>query len=725
MQLKPLTLALLTLGLLGQAQADGHPARFEFTSLDTLGGSTGYARGISDLGQVAGFAMTSGNTTVHAALWDNGSVLDLGTLGGAFSHAYGIGPDGSVVGGAQDANGNHESAFIWRNGAMQDLGSLGGYGSWALAMNARGQVAGQALTADGGQRAFLWTGGNLQDLGTLGGGSSGALGINSLGQVAGFADTATGSSHAALWHDGTVQDLGSLAGAGGNSFATGVNDAGQVAGYSETRGGNEHAFLFAGGHLQDLGTLGGGNSQAKAIGAGGQVVGKAQVAGGAYHAFVHDGGRMVDLNALAPTGWTFTEAVGINRYGQIAGNGVQGGQARAFQLTLHPDWQGGDGDWEGPGAGHWVYGGLGTLAIDPGLPHDVVIKPLASATVRGGRQVLVRSLTVGGMPGEIVTLDLNGGTTATRDGTLLEANAQVRGHGRLAGGLQAMAGSRISVAGGQQMQLTGGSFINAGQVHVLGSGFAPAVLEVGGDTQNSGQINLQNAQVAFAGGLANTGQVNATFGTSNLTGAIDNQGGRIVVANGAAVSFYDQLVNNGELRVSAGGAANFFGLVKGAGAFTGTGASRFEGGFAPGNSPALVNVSFQATFSATSPVIMELGGTTPGNCATCADKIVFGNSVILEGGDLNVVWWNGHAGQAGDVYDLFDWNGGLTGAFGQVNLPTLAAGLAWDTGHLYTTGELSILAAPVPEPDSWALLLAGSGLVGGLARRRARAAAVC
>jgi len=45
----------------------------------------------------------------------------------------------------------------------------------------------------------------------------------------------------------------------------------------------------------------------------------------------------------------------------------------------------------------------------------------------------------------------------------------------------------------------------------------------------------------------------------------------------------------------------------------------------------------------------------------------------------------------------------------------LAAGLNWDTSKLYSTGEIAITA--VPEPQTWALLLAGLAGPAGLERR--------
>jgi probable HAF family extracellular repeat protein len=48
-------------------------------------------------------------------------------------------------------------AFLWENGAMTDLGTLGGNYSVAVVINERGQVVGYSLTASGEEHAFLWT----------------------------------------------------------------------------------------------------------------------------------------------------------------------------------------------------------------------------------------------------------------------------------------------------------------------------------------------------------------------------------------------------------------------------------------------------------------------------------------------------------------------------------------------------------------------------------------
>ena len=78
---------------------------YTWAQLPTLAGyQNSVATKLNDLGQVVGFSrsatMPNGDATIHATLWSNGSVTDLGTLGGAGtkSMAYGINNAGQIVG---------------------------------------------------------------------------------------------------------------------------------------------------------------------------------------------------------------------------------------------------------------------------------------------------------------------------------------------------------------------------------------------------------------------------------------------------------------------------------------------------------------------------------------------------------------------------------------------------------------------------------------------------
>ncbi len=179
----------------------------------------------------------------HAFQWQNGVLTDLGSLAGPnnCSVATAINASGEISGRSE--NGvidsvlglNEVHAVVWKNGQILDLGTLGGSVSSALGINEHGQVAGFALnaipdpisfydflifgSADGTQtRAFLWTDGVMQDLGTLGGSDAQSNFVNDRGQVAGFSYTATVNPvtglpvmHPFLWDEATgMTDLGSL-----------------------------------------------------------------------------------------------------------------------------------------------------------------------------------------------------------------------------------------------------------------------------------------------------------------------------------------------------------------------------------------------------------------------------------------------------------------------------------------------------------------------------------
>jgi hypothetical protein len=302
-----------------------------------------------------------------------------------------------------------------------------------------------------------------------------------------------------------------------------------------------------------------------------------------------------------------------------------------------------------------------------------------------------------------------------------------------AGVLQA----RMRVDAGQSLRLEA-EVTNYGAIEVFGGTFSHAgasalvtsVTDLGSGAYAQGRILARDAALRFDTGLRlSGGQMAFSGGVSDVFGRVEVMApaqpgepeGQVIVSGRAAATFWDAVKNNGELRVSAGSTATFFGLVSGSGRFTGAGTKFFEGGFAPGSSPAIVLVEGDLTMGASSPLLMELGGTTPG---TEHDQVQVQGLLTLGGGPLQVVWWNGYAGSDGDRFDLLDW-GALSGSFGSVSLPVLNDGLIWDTSGLYTLGELRVVA--VPEPATWLTLLCGltalRRLSGGPRLRRGETAA--
>jgi probable HAF family extracellular repeat protein len=211
------------------------------------------AHDVNQAGQVVGTYSDSASET-HAFLWDRGTAYDLGTLGGTSSYATGINDLGQVVGQSFLPGDQNYHAFlitpengVWfrdnnldgRNDLMVDLGDLGGISagspSWATDINNAGQVVGETwLVPYWGDeiinQVFIWDAAN----GMRAVGEPDSYlptydpSINEAGQVVGMA--ASGPWTAFLWD--INQGMTYLGAGPGHTYsqATGINDAGQVIG---------------------------------------------------------------------------------------------------------------------------------------------------------------------------------------------------------------------------------------------------------------------------------------------------------------------------------------------------------------------------------------------------------------------------------------------------------------------------------------------------------------
>ena len=736
-----------------QAQAQTATPRATVQVLPTLGGNSSTARGVNDLGQVVG--SSSDGTVTRGFLWQAGSGMQALTPAGGFGDAMAINNAGQVAG--RYLQGSRSAPFLWSpaTGSRVLPVPSGEPNGAALALNDAGVAAGywSGPVVDRGMR---WgNDGSFLELLPMG---NQVMGINDAGQMVGGPSGGVGY----LWQaDGSDVRLPSLD-SSRPLLPRDINNLGAVVGTGFVDNTNRRAFMWQSATgTRNLGHLGAGTSAAQALNDVGQVVGSSRLIGGSADVAMlwREGAGMSNLSALAGAGVNPFEATGINRFAQVVGTASTAAGSRAYLMTLHPDWSGGDGAWDDTSGQRWNWAGTGTAAARVGTMHDVVIDPGRSATVRGSADGQARSLRIGGTAGTVVTLDLNGGSTRLSDGNLatftesaIGSGGVLRGSGRLetSDDLRVLAGGRIEVGAGEQQQLAVAYLDNQGTVRAQGTAFAPARLQVAGGAfynqagarlqlqqadavlgsglSNFGEVSLQSAHISVPEGagapqLFNAGTVFFTFGDSSVTGKVTNNH-LLVVSNGARASFYGGLVHRGELRVSAGGAANFFGRVEGTGVLTGAGEVRFEGGLALGSTPTVLYVNPRTVVA--SEVALKLGGGPPeaaggqsGTAGTPAyDRIVFNGAVLLEGATLSLADGSAFVAglAAGNAIDLFDWNGGVSGSFTTLALPTLADGLAWDTSDLYAGGVLSVTA--VPEPATWALML--GGLACGVLRRRQR-----
>jgi probable HAF family extracellular repeat protein len=175
--------------------------------LPTIGGDPdGIAYAINDLGQVVGASGNCGPFNaiaqnnlmpLHAVLWRDGNVIDLGNLGGdgKFNGIYasGLNDDGQVVGTSDTTGDVSFHGFVWHQGHITDLGTLTGdaYSS-ALAISNHGMVLGVSINASFSPRAVLWRDGVPTDMNTIVPQNSAlylesACSINDKGEITGFA----------------------------------------------------------------------------------------------------------------------------------------------------------------------------------------------------------------------------------------------------------------------------------------------------------------------------------------------------------------------------------------------------------------------------------------------------------------------------------------------------------------------------------------------------------
>jgi len=125
---------------------------------------------------------------------------------------------------------------------------------------------------------------------------------------------------------------------------------------------------------------------------------------------------------------------------------------------------------------------------------------------------------------------------------------------------------------------------------------------------------------------------------------------------------------------------------------------------APGtaSSAGWLSVTGNVSLQSTSHLTFDLGGLTR---KTGYDFLGVSGSFSLAG-RLDLSLLGGFAPQLGNSFDLFD-AGSFTGAFGQINLPTLTGGLGWNTSQFPTSGVISVVSAG-PVEAVWNLNGSGS-----------------
>jgi probable HAF family extracellular repeat protein len=221
--------------------------------------TTGYAdveaTNVNTSGQIVGFALCDCSFPTVAWTIQGKTVTNLPTLGGAEAEAWGINDAGQIVGAADIATAGITHAALWQSGTVRDLGALpGGQFSEAVSINASGVAVGFSTLAEtesgvkldfGDRHAVVFHDGVLTDLtpDLPFNNDAFATGINVHGLIVGAR-----AGRAFVWQNGVGTDLNTLIPANAGitlTSANGINDAGQIVGTGQVAGSsNPVAFVL-------------------------------------------------------------------------------------------------------------------------------------------------------------------------------------------------------------------------------------------------------------------------------------------------------------------------------------------------------------------------------------------------------------------------------------------------------------------------------------------------
>ncbi|MCE5303405.1 MAG: autotransporter-associated beta strand repeat-containing protein [Planctomycetaceae bacterium] len=222
-------------------------------------------------------------------------------------------------------------------------------------------------------------------------------------------------------------------------------------------------------------------------------------------------------------------------------------------------------------------------------------------------------------------------------------------------------------------------------------------------------VGNNNATTTYSGVMSGIGTLTkigsgklTLTGANTYTGATTISDGTLALVNNGSIasSASIDVANGATLKVSD--VTDGFSLasgqtLKGNGSVVGDVTIASGATLAPGNSIGALTFDSNVTLANGSTTLMEIG-------ASSSDLISVGGALALDG-TLKVTDDGTVTYAAGQSWDLFDASS-FSGSFSSYDLPTLAAGLSWNTSAVGTTGEISI----VPEPTTAVMLL--SGLLG-------------
>ncbi|MGB2821231.1 MAG: PEP-CTERM sorting domain-containing protein [Phycisphaerae bacterium] len=308
------------------------------------------------------------------------------------------------------------------------------------------------------------------------------------------------------------------------------------------------------------------------------------------------------------------------------------------------------------------------IGADGVLGEDVWLHPARRLSVSGETTVQPRAwLTVDATAfgtgslvngGEVVLT----GSNAQIATALVTNTGLVRGSGRVVGELTNDAGGEVAVGPGQEILITGPVTNNGGLMTLAGGTlWAKATLANAAEG-----LVMGNGLLRADGGIYNAATI-AFSGVANVIGDTTNTpDGFILVTGVGPTTFFEDVHNDGEIRVSAGSTAVYLGAVDGDGNWTGGGTNYLEGDLKPGSSAAIMSFEGHVAFGSLASLQIELAD--PDNSDPLAPRYDALDVVadVELAGTLELDWLpipGDPNSKFGGVYSILSWGGARAGVF--------------------------------------------------------------
>ncbi len=229
-----------------------------------------------------------------------------------------------------------------------------------------------------------------------------------------------------------------------------------------------------------------------------------------------------------------------------------------------------------------------------------------------------------------------------------------------------------ALAGGPNTTLSGRS---------SGMGGSGSIYDIGG----------KNISTTFNGRIVNGNDVTSIIksgtGTLRLTGT-NTYTGTTTVSGGTLLVNGDQSLATGAVNVGVNGRLGGTGVIGGV--------ATVSGRLLPGDGLGTLTFTQSLTLNASAIAQLEISKNPFGN-----DQAIVAGAVTY-GGTLDVLNASVELLEAGDNFQLFK-AGNYSGAFAQIDLPTLESGLDWNTSQLATNGRIWVVSAEPPVVSSYGL----------------------